>query len=144
MSAELAGDEAFKQTRTETLQKLKEVYPKKTEIEISHIWEDILSVLVEFQGALINLPIDRTRLPLPKSPVENPDAVKDAALDDLKKSHVQEDIMNRLEKEFPLDAITRQELWGDVIEFLIKWRLYTSSLGVNQRLTESGEISRKE
>lgn len=127
-SAELASEEAFKQTRTETLEKLKELYPNKTADERSDLWEEILMMLTEFQGALINIPIDRTRLPLPRNPIENPDKLKDAALEEINKTNIQEQIMTLLEGHFKLDAITRQELWGDVLEFLIKWELYLKSL----------------
>lgn len=128
-SSEAAIDEAFPIVREEVLAKLKELYPSKTDDEIGLEWEfRFLPFLKDFQGALINIPIDRTRLPLPKNPTENPDKLKDAAVAEIQKTNIQEQMMELLESHFKLDDITRQELWGDVLEFLIKWELYLKSL----------------
>lgn len=128
-SSEVASDKAFSQTRDEILNVNSDLLPTvKDKEERIQIWEAAAPTLIEFRAVLINIPIDRSRLPLAKETTENPDKIKDAVVEEIHRDNTAEEMMALLERHFELDAYTRQELWGDVHEFLIRWKLYIKSL----------------
>ena len=128
LSSEKASDLALKQTREEFFKNPQDYIPGKQPEEAEDIWLEITPDLYAFVATLVNIPIDRSRLPLSPDTTENPDALKDAAVEEIQKKGTAEEMMALLERHYQLDEYTRQELWGDVLEFNIRWELYLKSL----------------